>query len=1410
LGPKTSSYREWAQALVAETERGLGEEELYWTAVASAPVAEIPRGDIAGAGTVGTARQLEVGLNAEQTRALLQEVPAAYNTQINDVLVTALARTLSWWTTRAQRTHSNGGGERNEAIRSPAVLVELEGHGREEVSQSVDVSRTVGWFTSIYPVVLESRAEEEAGPALKRVKEQLRSVPRRGLGFGLLRYLGSGDVSTRLRTMQRAQVGFNYLGQLDQVVGEERWFGLAPESVGAERDACAQRVHAIEVNGYVAGGELRIGWEYDAERHEREEMEALAGRYEQELEELIAHCVSEEAGGFTPSDFPLAGLSQPALDRIAAQSGPISDIYPLAPLQTGLLFHSLYTPSSGEYFVQLACTLSGNVNPEALQQAWQEVVHRHSVLRTFFVWQDLKEPVQVVRQHVPLPWVSLDWRDLAPELQQQQFAEFLAEDFARGFDLQHAPLMRLALIQVEADVYQFVWSFHHLLLDGWSVPLVIKEVFSFYEGLIQGRKVELDAERPYREYIAWLRAQDMRAAEQFWRELLKGFTAPTALSIERRIEAKQQSEAYEERYVEHEVLLTAEATAELQQLARTQQVTLNTVVEGAWALLLSRYSGSEDVVFGATVSGRPASLPGVEEMVGLFINTLPVRVAVNHDEGVGAYLRRLQEQQVEVRQYEYSPLVEVQGWSEVQRGVRLFDAIMVFENYPVDEALRERSGGLEVNNVHTVDRDNYPLALTALPGEQLVLQLKYDTRRYEPASSARMLQHLVNVLGGMSAQPEPRIADVPLLTITEEQQILSEWNETATPYPRELSLSELFEAQVARTPEAMALLFEDTALTYRELNERANQLARYLQRTGVGPEVLVGILMNRSVEMIVALLGILKAGGAYVPLDPGYPVERLEFMVQDSGIRLLLTRERLSEVADEYAGATLSLHEQWDLIAGESVANVASSARPENLAYVIYTSGSTGRPKGVMIQQRSVIHLATAVQHSLYGEYGAGLRIGLTAPLAFDASVQQVLQLLHGHTLCILPEEARADGRQQLAYIERYRLDGLEFTPSHLKLLGPGGVEELMALAPQLVLVGGEALDETLWPQLAGSRETRFLNMYGPTECAVDATKCEVRAELPASTIGRPLPNVQVYILDQRQRPVGIGIAGEIYIGGEGVGRGYLQQPGLTAERFIPHPYSAEPGARLYRTGDVGRYLADGNIEHLGRLDDQVKLRGFRIELGEIEAVLSQHPAVHQVIVTLREDQPNDKRLACYIVAETGTQPDINELREFLRTKLPDHMIPTAFVMLESMPLNAHGKVERRALPAPDGLRPELHTSYVVPRTEAERNIAGVWQEVLRLESVGIFDNFFDLGGHSLLMIQVHDKLREVFKFEVSMVELFEYPSVVSLAEHLSRQRDATPTENEHLVLAGQLREGRNRLRQQRARAQKQGGALYE
>jgi amino acid adenylation domain-containing protein len=699
----------------------------------------------------------------------------------------------------------------------------------------------------------------------------------------------------------------------------------------------------------------------------------------------------------------------------------------------------------------------------------------------------------------------------------------------------------------------------------------------------------------------------------------------------------------------------------------------------------------------------------------------------------------------------------------------LFQVMFILQNAP-GEALELE--GLSLSGVESAgDTAKFELTLLLAEHDGLIAGgVNYNRDLYEADTIKRLVASYERVLQAVAADAEQCVLEIELLSEAQRRQLIEEWNEVEPEYAPALTLSELFAAQVTRTPEAVALRFEDTALSYRELNERANQLAWYLQRTGVGPDVLVGVLMNRSVAMIASVLGILKAGGAYVPLDPSQPVERLAFMVRDSGMRLLLTQERWREVVGPYAGETLSLNEQWDAVAGESIENVASSAQPESLAYVIYTSGSTGRPKGVMIQQRSVVNLASTLQYSIYKQYGPQLRVGLSAPLAFDASVKQMVQLLSGHTLCILPDEARADARQLLHYIKHYQLDSLDCTPSHLKLLGPDGVAELLALGPQLVLVGGEALDETVWRQLADSDETHFLNIYGPTECTVDATVSEVRAELPASTIGRPLANVQVYVLDHWLRPVGIGMPGEIWIGGEGVGRGYLQQPELTAERFVPNPFSKSPGARLYRSGDLARFLPDGNIEYLGRIDQQVKVRGYRIEPGEIEAALAEHEGVGECTVVATMDANGETKLLAYFVARQQPTPSVTALREFLQEKLPEYMIPAAFMVLDAMPLTPNGKIDRRALPVPDHARPELGKEFIAPRTAVEEIVAGIWEELLDVRPVGVRDDFFSLGGHSLLAVRLMARIQASFGQHLPLASLFQGPTVEKQASLLREQ----------------------------------------
>ena len=680
LPAKTTSFKRWAELLkeYAESE-SVGQELSYWEGEGRRRVKELPVDYEGGSNSEASAGSVTVRLSEEETRVLLQEVPEVYHTEINDVLLTALVEGYGKWS-----------GER-------MLLVDLEGHGREELGEEVDVSRTVGWFTTMYPVRLEIKAGSSVGVALKGIKEQLRGIPQRGIGYGLLRYVrGAAEEREQLRGASAAEVSFNYLGQVDQVFTERAAWAVARESSGLAHDPSGLRAHLIDVSGIIGGGSLQVTWVYSEAVHRRGTIEELAQGYLEALQELLAHCQLPEAGGFTPSDFPLAKLEQQELDGLLAADKQVADLYPLSPMQRGMLFHSLYAPESGVYCTQLSCVLEGDLNYSAFEQAWQRVVDTHPILRTAFVWEGLETPVQVVGKRVTMPIERADWREQTESEQQEQLSALLAADQQRGFQLTKAPLMRLTLVRLSEQRHQLIWNHHHLLLDGWCLPLLLKDVFALYEGLRQGVAVQLPPSRPYKDYIGWLQQQDLGQAESYWREKLKGFTAPTELGLERSGAA---SGFEEKEYSEQRLKLSEAATSGLQQLARGQQLTLNTIVQGAWGLLLSRYSGAEDVVFGAVVSGRPAELRGVEQMLGLFINTLPVRVRVREEMKVGEWLRELQGEQVELRQYEYSPLVAVQGWSEVERGRSLFESLLVFENYPVAASLREQGGSLKISEV---------------------------------------------------------------------------------------------------------------------------------------------------------------------------------------------------------------------------------------------------------------------------------------------------------------------------------------------------------------------------------------------------------------------------------------------------------------------------------------------------------------------------------------------------------------------------------------------------------------------------------------------------------------------------------------------------------------------------------------
>jgi len=1067
----------------------------------------------------------------------------------------------------------------------------------------------------------------------------------------------------------------------------------------------------------------------------------------------------------------------------------VETFYPLSPGQQGILFHSVFDPASYAYFGQLGFTFFESIDVPAFERAWQQVIQRHPVLRTFFVWEGLKEPVQVIRPDVQTTIEQHDWRNMTEPEQRAKLEHFLQADRERGLDLTKAPLLRLTLIRLGEESCRFIWSHHHVVVDGWSAPLILNELLSLYVSYRRGEQLDLPAPRPYRDYIAWLAKQDVKKAEEYWRSLLKGFSTPTPLEIERKSGEKLKSaEAHTADGWEREIEVSPDLLRRLQEVGRKQRLTLNTIVQGAWAILLSKYSGLGDVVYGATVSGRPAELQGADEMVGLFINTLPARVRVRPDELLADLLKQIQDQQLETRQYEYSRLVDVQTWSEVERGSSLFDTIFVFENYPVKKLSSDASGSLKIDNVTFNQRTNYSLTFAAGLGTSLVLRILYDPRKYSGDSINHVLRHLTNLLEEFAKGPDRQINEIDILSAEEREQILRTWNETRTEYPGNTNVARLFEDQAEKNGEGIAVVGDSERLSYRELNERSNQLAHYLQAKGVGPEHVVGLCVDRGVGMVVGLLAILKAGGAYLPLDGSYPQERLNYMLTDSRARLVVTESRYTEVMSSVTRELVVMDEEWKEIASLSRERVAGEADSENLAYVIYTSGSTGQPKGVMVQHRSLSNLVRA-QVEVFGITSVSCVLQF-ASFSFDASVSEIFSvLLTGATLHVTNPERLRPGMDLITVLRNRKITVVTLPPSILAVLADEDLPQL-----QTLVTAGEACSAEIVTRWAGGR--RFINAYGPTETTVCATMSEPLQIGQPPTIGKPTANGQIFILDPSQHPVPVGIAGEIYVGGDLLARGYFNRPDLTAERFLPDPFSGEIGGRIYRTGDLARYLADGNIEYIGRIDHQVKLRGFRIEPGEIETVLQQHPGVSKAVVIVREDVVGDKRLVAYITAPGEPAINVKELQESLKSKLPAYMVPFAVIAMDAFPLTAAGKVDRQALPAPSSSRAESGSAYAAPRNQAERTIVQIWCNVLQLEKVGIHENFFDLGGHSLLMLQVHGKLKEAFEKDISMMQMFGYSTVSSLAEYFTQSE--TQTKNTNKSVFSSIQERVNRQREAR------------
>ena len=1042
----------------------------------------------------------------------------------------------------------------------------------------------------------------------------------------------------------------------------------------------------------------------------------------------------------------------------------IEDIYGLSPLQQGMLFHSQYEPQSRLYFEQVAVAFEAHVDMNAFTTSWTRVGEANTALRTSFHWEESDKPVQVVHRRASIPVERLDLSAVAAPDRDQAVQSVVDADRARGFDLQRAPLLRVTLIRIAPNSYRMLLSFHHIILDGWSLQTVTAQFSECYLAACLGKPPAVPRTPPFGQHIRWLQKQDLGAAQNYWRRVFSGLQAGTCLTSGKMTVTAAQSAA------EYATELSAGHTARLRELTSSRRLTLNTLIQGAWALVLHRFTGSGDVVFGVTVSGRPAELPEVEKMVGLFINTVPVRVRLPENQAAAGWLAELQRSQFEARQYDYSPLVMIREWSGLPGSAPLFDTLLAFENYPV-------SAGAHQNATATFfERTNYPLSVAVVPGTRLHVRFLYY-RELIPEEGVRSIAAQFQLaLTGLADAGDRVLHELDRLTPA-DQALLAALNQTDTPYPALDTLASLWARQVASCAEAPAVESDSERLTYEELDQVSQRVALRLHAAGVGTESPVAILLERSVDFIVAMLAIVRAGGTYVPLDPTSPPARITTIVNAVHARLVVSRGELGSRCQGCAAEVVDINtlrsaDDISLANGWSGENV----NPKNAAYIMHTSGSTGTPKGIVIPHRAVVRL---VRDTNYIEVLRTDRLAHVSNCAFDASTFEIWgALLNGACVVILRHELILSTESFAAELRDRHISVLFVTTALFNRLAADASDAFSHL--RVLLFGGEAVSSNaVRAVLQAGPPSSFCHVYGPTESATFATWHPIAAVGTTGSvpIGKPISNTKAYVLDAELRSVPAGAVGELYLGGEGLARAYHNLPAATAEHFIPDPYSSHPGARMYKTGDQVRWCTDGAFEFVGRLDQQVKIRGHRVELAELERCLTSSPHVRQAVATLRVDSTGERSIVAYFVPIEPATADLEQLlRARIRESLPEYMYPADLVRLASLPLNGNGKIDHPALPDPRELQSKQAISFVEPRDELERKVSYLWTHVLGRERIGVHESFFEIGGHSLRATQLVSRIRRELGVELPLRSIFEHPTIAQLTERIRATRPSPGT----------------------------------
>ncbi|WP_142281688.1 non-ribosomal peptide synthase/polyketide synthase, partial [Mycobacterium kyorinense] len=1317
-----TSFARWASLLTEYAHRpDVVEQADVWKQVAAASTA-LPavRPDI---DTYETAGHLSLSVDAETTQTLLDEVSVAFHAGVHEILLIALALAVAEFV-------GNG---------SAPIGIDVEGHGRhDELGPDVDLSRTVGWFTTKYPVSLTvgglswaqiAVGETALGALIKDAKEQLRALPH-PLSYGVLRYLND-DVDL---DGSDPPIGFNYLGRLGSA-GDAIGEGWRPcedalSSIGASAAIPMPLAHTVEVNAGTldtgGGARLHADWRWAPSALDHEAIGELSRLWLEALAGICAH-VRAGGGGLTPSDVAPAPLTQQQIDLLQRQHD-VADLLPLTPVQHGLLFHANTGHHNDDdvYALQLDFTVVGPLDPHRLRDALQTVVSRHPNLVARFC-DEFDEPVQVIPANPVAPWryVELDGADVEDQMQRLRAAERAAV-----CELDDEPVFRAVLVRTAPGQHRFVLTNHHIVLDGWSIQILLREMFACYYGQ------PLPAPAPYRSFLTWLADRDAEAARSAWREVFAGFDSPTLVGPAQRLELGTRGV---------KSFQIAEGTTQaVSELARSCHTTVNVVLQAAWAQLLCSLTGQQDVAFGTTVSGRPADVPGAESMVGLFINTVPVRARITATTSAAELLDQLQRAHNDTLDHQHLALSEIH---RVTGQEQMFDTLLGYENYPLDAAALSGDYELAVTEITSRDYNHYPIAIRAMPGRELGLRVQFDTDVFDADSIEALLGRLQRVLVAMTENPTRALSLVDLLDADEHARLDGWGNRAVLTRPSTAaSVPELFAAQVARTPDAVALCCEGSSMTYRELDEAANRLAHALAEQGAGPGQCVALLFSRSAEAIVAMLAVFKTGAAYLPIDPALPAARIGFMLGDAAPIAAVTTAELAGRLDGADVAVIDI-DNARILTYPTAAPPAPA--PDDIAYVIYTSGTTGVPKGVAVTHHNVTQLMAALDASMTAPGPAKVSTQWHS-YVFDASVREIWgALLHGGRLVVVPESATRSAEDFHALLLAEQVGVVSQTPSAVAVLSPDG------LGSATLVVGGEACPAELVDRWAPGRV--MINAYGPTETTVDVT---VTAPLTPGSgtppIGSPVPGAALFVLDGWLRPVPAGVVGELYVAGRGVACGYLNRTALTASRFVACPFGAA-GTRMYRTGDMVRWRADGQLDYLGRADEQVKIRGYRIELGEVRAALAALEGVEQAAVIAREDRPGDKRLVGYV---TGTA-DPSAIRGQLADRLPEYMVPAAVVALEQLPRTVNGKLDTRALPAPEYGDTDRHRA---PTNAVEEILASIYGRVLGVEHVGVDQSFFDLGGDSLSAMRMVATINSSLNVRLSVRAVFEAPTVAELA----------------------------------------------